>query len=211
MVVGTGVDPVTSHFSGAMRTHQDESVYLGESANRLVDDEKSESARDAQCQLVPPVFGCLWHGSGTDGLDPWRPPSAQVRNCLPVTSIWTLHRGGALVADPVADEPGRVPRWTPNATDESGWTSACRWRRWQRHSRSRGHPPGPAERGKPGRRWSMLTERCVISIGWAADGANRHVVILVAPTLDPVAAGGLLHKDVVVRHVKLPFPTADQW
>ena len=50
-----------------MRPRKDETVYLGRPANAQLDGKKSVPPCDGRCQLVPPVFGCLWHGSGTDG------------------------------------------------------------------------------------------------------------------------------------------------
>ena len=50
----------------------------------------------------------------------------------------------------------------------------------------------PTDRGKLGWKWSVLTDRHGIPIGWTADGANRNDSILLAPTLDDTARRGLL-------------------
>jgi transposase len=50
----------------------------------------------------------------------------------------------------------------------------------------------PTDRGKLGWKWSILTDRHGIPIGWTADGANRNDSILLAPTLDATAQRGLL-------------------
>ena len=50
----------------------------------------------------------------------------------------------------------------------------------------------PTDRGKLGWKWSILTDRVGIPIGWTIDGANRNDSVLLAPTLDDVAARGLL-------------------
>ena len=50
----------------------------------------------------------------------------------------------------------------------------------------------PTDRGKLGWKWSILTDRYGIPIGWAIDGANRNDSILLEPTLDDAAARGLL-------------------
>ena len=50
----------------------------------------------------------------------------------------------------------------------------------------------PTDRGKLGWKWSILTDRHGIPIGWTIDGANRNDSILLAPTLDDAAARGLL-------------------
>ena len=50
----------------------------------------------------------------------------------------------------------------------------------------------PTDRGKLGWKWSILTDRNGIPIGWAIDGANRNDSILLEATLDNAAERGLL-------------------
>jgi transposase len=50
----------------------------------------------------------------------------------------------------------------------------------------------PTDRAKLGWKWSVLTDRNGIPIGWAIDGANRHDSVLLEPTLDDAARRGLL-------------------
>ena len=50
----------------------------------------------------------------------------------------------------------------------------------------------PTDRGKLGWKWSILTDRWGIPLGWVSDGANRNDSILLAPTLDAAARRGLL-------------------
>jgi transposase len=50
----------------------------------------------------------------------------------------------------------------------------------------------PTDRAKLGWKWSVLTDRNGIPIGWAIDGANRHDSVLLAPTLDEAQRRGLL-------------------
>jgi transposase len=50
----------------------------------------------------------------------------------------------------------------------------------------------PTDRAKLGWKWSILTDRAGIPIGWAVAGANRNDSILLAPTLDDTAGRGLL-------------------
>lgn len=50
----------------------------------------------------------------------------------------------------------------------------------------------PTDRGKLGWKWSVLTDRHGIPIGWTIEGANRNDSILLEPTLDAVAGRGLL-------------------
>jgi transposase len=55
-----------------------------------------------------------------------------------------------------------------------------------------GTGPSPVDRGKLGWKWSVASERAGIPIAWAIDGANRNDVALLEPTLDALAATGLL-------------------
>lgn len=55
-----------------------------------------------------------------------------------------------------------------------------------------GAGPNPTDRGKSGWKWSLLTDRNGVPIGWATDGANRHDTVLLEPTLAVVKARGLL-------------------
>ena len=50
----------------------------------------------------------------------------------------------------------------------------------------------PTDRGKLGWKWSLLTDRHGIPIGWTIDGANRNDSVLLAATLDAAAQRGLL-------------------
>ncbi len=55
-----------------------------------------------------------------------------------------------------------------------------------------GTGPNPTDRAKLGWKWSVASERHGIPLGWAIDGANRHDVRMLEPTLDAVRAAGLL-------------------
>ena len=55
-----------------------------------------------------------------------------------------------------------------------------------------GTGPNPTDRGKLGWKWSILTDRAGIPIGWAVDGANRNDSVLLEPTLDAALGRGLL-------------------
>ena len=50
----------------------------------------------------------------------------------------------------------------------------------------------PVDRGKLGWKWSVASERSGIPIAWSIDGANRNDVAMLEPTLDAIAATGLL-------------------
>ena len=55
-----------------------------------------------------------------------------------------------------------------------------------------GTGPNPTDRGKRGWKWSVACDRHGIPVGWTIDGANRHDVGLLEPTLADIAAAGLL-------------------
>ena len=55
-----------------------------------------------------------------------------------------------------------------------------------------GTGPNPTDRGKLGWKWSILTDRNGIPLGWTIDGANRNDSVLLAPTLDDAAGRMLL-------------------
>jgi transposase len=50
----------------------------------------------------------------------------------------------------------------------------------------------PTDRAKLGWKWSILTDRNGIPIGWAIDGANRHDSVMLEATLKAAAELGLL-------------------
>ena len=50
----------------------------------------------------------------------------------------------------------------------------------------------PTDRAKLGWKWSLLTDRAGIPIGWTVDAANRNDSILLEATLDDAAGRGLL-------------------
>jgi transposase len=50
----------------------------------------------------------------------------------------------------------------------------------------------PTDRAKLGWKWSILTDRNGIPIGWAIDGANRNDSVMLEPTLDDAGRRGLL-------------------
>lgn len=55
-----------------------------------------------------------------------------------------------------------------------------------------GTGPNPVDRGKCGWKWSLLTDRAGIPLGWTTDGANRHDTILFGRTLESARDRGLL-------------------
>jgi len=63
-----------------------------------------------------------------------------------------------------------------------------------------GTGPSPTDRRKLGWKWSLAADRAGIPIGWATAGANRHDIILFEPTLDAVAARGLV-ADIETLHL----------
>ena len=65
----------------------------------------------------------------------------------------------------------------------------------------------PTDRGKSGWKWSLLTDRAGIPVGWAADGANRHDQVLFEPTLATAADRGLL-EDIETLHLDRGYDSA---
>ena len=63
-----------------------------------------------------------------------------------------------------------------------------------------GTGPNPTDRGKLGWKWSVAVDRHGIPIGWTIDGANRNDVRMLEPTLDDIAAAGLL-VDIDTMHL----------
>lgn len=63
-----------------------------------------------------------------------------------------------------------------------------------------GTGPNPTDRGKTGWKWSLAADAAGIPLGWVADGANRNDCVLLAPTLDAVAARGLLD-EITTMHL----------
>ncbi len=55
-----------------------------------------------------------------------------------------------------------------------------------------GTAKNPTDRRKLGWKWSLLADRAGIPIEWATNGANRHDVILFAPTLNDAHQRGLI-------------------
>ena len=63
-----------------------------------------------------------------------------------------------------------------------------------------GTGPNPTDRAKLGWKWSVAVDAHGIPIGWVIDGANRNDVKLIDPTLQAVAAVGLL-EDIETLHL----------
>ena len=63
-----------------------------------------------------------------------------------------------------------------------------------------GTGPNPTDRAKLGWKWSVAVDANGIPIGWVIDGANRNDIKLLDPTLEAVAANGLL-ADIETLHL----------
>ena len=63
-----------------------------------------------------------------------------------------------------------------------------------------GTGPNPTDRAKCGWKWSICSELHGVVVGWAIDGANRNDTRMLQPTLDDVAAKGLL-EDIGTAHL----------
>jgi transposase len=70
-----------------------------------------------------------------------------------------------------------------------------------------GTGPNPTDRAKIGWKWSVATDLLGAPIGWVIDGANRHDSILLEPTLQAVAARGML-LDVETLHLDRGYDSA---
>lgn len=63
------------------------------------------------------------------------------------------------------------------------------------------------DRGKTGWKWSLLTDRNGIPLGWATDGANRHDTVQFEPTMTAVAERGLV-TDIETLHLDRGYDSA---
>lgn len=63
-----------------------------------------------------------------------------------------------------------------------------------------GTGPNPTDRGRSGWKWSIVAGRDGMPFGWAIEGANRHDMKLLEPTLDAAAGRGLLG-DIETLHL----------
>ena len=63
-----------------------------------------------------------------------------------------------------------------------------------------GTGPNPTDRGKSGWKWSVVTDRSGIPLGWVIDGANRNDCIMFDPTVTALAGRGLL-ADIETLHL----------
>lgn len=57
--------------------------------------------------------------------------------------------------------------------------------------RRKGTGSNPTDRAKLGWKWSIASEAAGIPIGWAINGANRHDIRLLGPSLATVTARSL--------------------
>ncbi len=58
----------------------------------------------------------------------------------------------------------------------------------------------PLDRAKTGWKWSLATDAAGIPVAWAADGANRHDIMLFEPTVAELKRQGL-HHDIDTVHL----------
>jgi transposase len=58
----------------------------------------------------------------------------------------------------------------------------------------RGTGKNPTDRAKLGWKWSVLTDKVGIPVGWTADGANRNDSVLLVATLEDAEGRGLLEE-----------------
>ena len=86
------------------------------------------------------------------------------------------------------------PRRQSPGTTRSSVSISPTWRWTDRCTKVQPEGTGknPTDRAKLGWKWSILTDRNGIPIGWAIDGANRHDSVMLEPTLKAAAELGLL-------------------
>ena len=74
--------------------------------------------------------------------------------------------------------------------------TTCAWTATRTRRPAEGRAPAPTagDRGRNGWKWSIATDKAGIPLGWAADGANRHDIPLLQPTLAFVEQTGLLEE-----------------
>lgn len=63
-----------------------------------------------------------------------------------------------------------------------------------------GTGPNPTDRAKLGWKWSVASDAHGVPIGWVIDGANRNDVRMLVPTIEAIAATGLL-ADIDTLHL----------
>ena len=75
-----------------------------------------------------------------------------------------------------------------------------------------GTGPNPTDRGKLGWKWSVGSERHGVPIGWVIDGANRNDIRMLIPTIEAIAATGLL-VDIDTLHLDrgYDYPVVREW
>jgi transposase len=70
-----------------------------------------------------------------------------------------------------------------------------------------GTGPSPVDRGKSGWKWSLLTDKAGIPIGWSTGGANRHDTVLFDSTIDSADRRGLLF-EIETLHLDRGYDSA---
>ena len=131
------------------------------------------------------VTGCSWDVAGRLG----KGSETTLRNRY---NEWNAHGAfDALVAEAI-DGYDRIVGLdlTEASVDGSVHKAPCG---------GEGAGKSPVDRAKSGWKWSLLTDRAGIPVGWAAGGANRHDQALLEPTL-AAAPRGLL-ADVETLHL----------
>lgn len=75
-----------------------------------------------------------------------------------------------------------------------------------------GTGPNPTDRGKLGWKWSVGSQRHGVPIGWVIDGANRNDIRMLIPTIEAIAATGLL-VDIDTLHLDrgYDYPVVREW
>jgi len=133
-----------------------------------------------QVVLVRLVCGCSWVDA--EALCNWQVSDTTVRARF---NSWIDHETFKAAFDHALDAYDRIigVDLSEVAVDGSLHKAPCG---------GEGTGPNPTDRGRRGWKWSIGTDANGIPLGWATDGANRHDIPMLEPTLKSIADRGLL-------------------
>ena len=155
----------------------------------------------ARCQEVKDAVWAATVVAAAGGFPPVEPPSGAGRLCFEGILVRLVKTAERLLGCAVSDTTLRARRdeWIDAVVDFDRIVGLD-----LTEVASTGPPTkppaavptgrNPTDRGKSGWKWSLLTDRAGIPVGWAADGANRHDQVLFEPTLATAADRGLLEE-----------------
>lgn len=133
-----------------------------------------------QVVLVRLVCGCSWVDA--EALCDWKVSDTTARARF---NQWITHDVFRRAFEHALDAYDRIIGLdlTETAVDGSLHKAPCG---------GEGTGPNPTDRGRSGWKWSIGTDRNGIPLGWVTDGANRHDIPMLEPTLQSIASRHLL-------------------